>query len=59
MIAPAVFSIFEKNLSRQRRAEKSAVNWQRIFPPRKGQSKIGLSQKTDLPNFGEMCPALD
>ena len=29
------------------------------IPPRKGQSKIGLSQKTDIPNFGEMCPVLD
>nr|DAJ74129.1 MAG TPA: hypothetical protein [Caudoviricetes sp.] len=44
---------------RQRRAEFSAANWQRNFAPRKGQSKIGLSQKTDIPNFGEMCPVLD
>lgn len=44
---------------RQGRAQNCAVIRQRIFPPRKGQPKIGLSQKTDIPNFGEMYPVLD
>ena len=29
-----------------------AANWQRNFAPRKGQPKIGLSEKADLLSFG-------
>lgn len=39
--------------------EFSAANWQRNFAPRKERSKIGLSDKSTSPNFGEMCPVLD
>ena len=52
LIAPAVFPIFEKNLLWYRKAEFSAVNWQRNFAPRKGRSQIGLSEKQTSPILG-------
>ena len=39
-------------------AEFSAASWQRNFALRKEQPKIRLSEKTDIPSFGAMCPVL-